>query len=219
MKKVSNQSGRSMIEMLGVLAIVGVLSVGGIAGYSKAMGKWRVSKMNEQISMTVASIRTAFGTTKSYSGFDKTVACKMGLFPSEMLPKGNTTCTAATRISNVYGGNVEIGIISNNRGFILAMNRLPEDACISILTSNWGGSTSSGFLGIEQYSGTYTEDMSGIFAYTNPPDSSSASGGVDGDGDSWGFNSWIPADLPLSPVTAQSFCPRGTTGIFLWYFS
>ncbi|MBR2136742.1 MAG: prepilin-type N-terminal cleavage/methylation domain-containing protein [Alphaproteobacteria bacterium] len=32
----TNQSGRSMIEMLGVLAIIGVLSVGGIAGYSKA---------------------------------------------------------------------------------------------------------------------------------------------------------------------------------------
>ena len=27
-----NESGRSMIEMLGVLAIIGVLSVGGIAG-------------------------------------------------------------------------------------------------------------------------------------------------------------------------------------------
>ena len=30
------QVGRSMVEMLGVLAILGVLSVGGIAGYSKA---------------------------------------------------------------------------------------------------------------------------------------------------------------------------------------
>ena len=43
--------GRSMIEMLGVLAIIGMLSVGGIAGYSKAMdmyhwnkalGQWRL---------------------------------------------------------------------------------------------------------------------------------------------------------------------------------
>ena len=33
----SNQNGRSMIEMLGVLAIIGVLSGGGIIGYSKAM--------------------------------------------------------------------------------------------------------------------------------------------------------------------------------------
>lgn len=37
----NNQYGRSMIEMLGVLAIIAVLSVGGIAGYSKAMMKWR----------------------------------------------------------------------------------------------------------------------------------------------------------------------------------
>ena len=38
------QSGRSMIEMLGVLAIIAVLSVGGIAGYSKAMEKFKVNK-------------------------------------------------------------------------------------------------------------------------------------------------------------------------------
>ena len=39
-----NEQGRSMIEMLGVLAIVGVLSVGGIAGYSKAMNKFKTNK-------------------------------------------------------------------------------------------------------------------------------------------------------------------------------
>ncbi len=42
------EKGRSMIEMLGVLAIIGVLSVGGIAGYSKAMEKWKIDKaLNE----------------------------------------------------------------------------------------------------------------------------------------------------------------------------
>mgnify|MGYP002761554302 CR=1 FL=1 len=43
-----NQFGRSMIEMLGVLAIVGVLSVGGIAGYSKAMEQYKINKIIEQ---------------------------------------------------------------------------------------------------------------------------------------------------------------------------
>ena len=38
-------AGRSMIEMLGVLAIIGVLSVGGIAGYSKAMEKFKLNKI------------------------------------------------------------------------------------------------------------------------------------------------------------------------------
>ena len=43
-------SGRSMVEMLGVLAIIGILSVGAIAGYSKAMMKYKLNKQTEQIS-------------------------------------------------------------------------------------------------------------------------------------------------------------------------
>ena len=45
--------GRSMIEMLGVLAIVGVLSVGGIAGYSKAMEKFKVNKLLDEYTMLI----------------------------------------------------------------------------------------------------------------------------------------------------------------------
>ncbi|MGN1062818.1 MAG: hypothetical protein ACI4QM_00635, partial [Alphaproteobacteria bacterium] len=35
------ESGRTMTEMLGVLAVIGVLSIGGVAGYSYAMDKYR----------------------------------------------------------------------------------------------------------------------------------------------------------------------------------
>ena len=45
-----------MIEMLGVLAIIGVLSVGGIAGYSKAMEMWRINKTVGEYSMFVAGL-------------------------------------------------------------------------------------------------------------------------------------------------------------------
>ncbi len=43
MFKFHNESGRSMVEMLGVLAIVGVLSIGGIAGYTAAMNTQRAN--------------------------------------------------------------------------------------------------------------------------------------------------------------------------------
>ncbi len=62
------QNGRSMIEMLGVLAIIGVLSVGGIAGYSKAMQKYRVNKTIEQITLIAGNIRAFFGPQKNYIG-------------------------------------------------------------------------------------------------------------------------------------------------------
>ena len=48
-----NCVGRSMIEMLGVLAIIAILSVGGIAGYSKAMEKWKVNKLLSEYSMII----------------------------------------------------------------------------------------------------------------------------------------------------------------------
>lgn len=38
---MANQRGRSMVEMLGVLAIMGVLSIGGIAGFNLAMNRIR----------------------------------------------------------------------------------------------------------------------------------------------------------------------------------
>ena len=52
----SVQCGRSMIEMLGVLAIIAVLSVGGIAGYSKAMEKFKVNKVVYDFNMLVMSL-------------------------------------------------------------------------------------------------------------------------------------------------------------------
>ena len=51
-----SQIGRSMIEMLGVLAIIGVLSVGGIAGYSKAMEKFKVNKTIEEYSYLIQGL-------------------------------------------------------------------------------------------------------------------------------------------------------------------
>ena len=45
--------GRSMVEMLGVLAIIGVLSVGAIAGYSKAMMKYKLNKQAEQLTTVI----------------------------------------------------------------------------------------------------------------------------------------------------------------------
>ena len=43
--------GRSMVEMLGVLAIIGVLSVGAMSGYAKAMLKYKLNKLTESLSM------------------------------------------------------------------------------------------------------------------------------------------------------------------------
>ncbi len=46
-----HENGRSMIEMLGVLAIIGVLSVGGLYAYTAAMLKYRMNEVVHVASM------------------------------------------------------------------------------------------------------------------------------------------------------------------------
>ena len=48
---MTGEGGRSMIEMLGVLAIIGVLSVGGIAGYTTAMRSYKANEIINGASM------------------------------------------------------------------------------------------------------------------------------------------------------------------------
>ena len=52
------ESGRSMVEMLGTLAIIGVLSVGAIAGYSYGMNKYRANQTMHDISLRTVDLMT-----------------------------------------------------------------------------------------------------------------------------------------------------------------
>ena len=45
------ESGRSMVEMLGVLAVIGVLSIGGIMGYSYGMDKYRANQTMQDVNL------------------------------------------------------------------------------------------------------------------------------------------------------------------------
>ena len=56
MKFKKLESGRSMVEMLGVLAIIGVLSVGGIAGYSLSMRRHRANQIVDYFSKSALVI-------------------------------------------------------------------------------------------------------------------------------------------------------------------
>ena len=53
------EKGRSMVEMLGVLAIIGVLSVGGIYGYTVAMTKYKANEVAQGAAMLATIARGA----------------------------------------------------------------------------------------------------------------------------------------------------------------
>lgn len=138
----TNEYGRSMIEMLGVLAIIGVLSVGGIAGYSKAMNKYRVNKTMDQIMQTVAATRTLFYGHKTYAALGDTLIQKAHLLPDELENGG----------ANPFGGTVKLEVANktgtDKKAFSLKYTKIPEEACIDLVTQDWGKGARSGFVKI-----------------------------------------------------------------------
>ncbi|MBO6281173.1 MAG: hypothetical protein J6N49_01435 [Alphaproteobacteria bacterium] len=154
MIKSSNESGRSMIEMLGVLAIIGVLSVGGIAGYSKAMMQYKINKTADQITQIVGNVRTLFASQKSYnitcvnsSDSGCKIIKKAHLAPEEMWN------TSGTGLENPFGGDVHLQeggkkSDSDSKAFSIFIHSLPEEACMAIATYDWGSGSSSGLLAV-----------------------------------------------------------------------
>jgi type II secretory pathway pseudopilin PulG len=138
------QGGRSMIEMLGVLAIIGVLSVGGIAGYSKAMTKFKINKSIDLVSQVAANVRTLYSSQGSYTDLvcidDRISLCqKAKIVPDDAIQNGY--------IKNPFGGDVRI-VNDAYWDFTVELFGLPEDACMELATLDWSAATSSGLNAI-----------------------------------------------------------------------
>ncbi len=78
-------TGRSMVEMLGVLAIIGVLSVGAIAGYSKAMFKYKLNKQTTQIGYILDYIIANQDQLRQLPYAMKNTLNKLGVVPDAMI--------------------------------------------------------------------------------------------------------------------------------------
>ena len=201
-----NEQGRSMIEMLGVLAIVGVLSVGGIAGYSKAMNKFKTNKMTEQITLISTNIRTLYSSQKSYTGLNNKVAVGTGVIPGEMY---DANSASTSTITNAFGGDVYIIPGTNlveNDSFIIAAGKIPQASCVSIATTDWGGDSGAGLLAMKILSAGTAETAA------NALSGSSLTAGADlavvGD-DTYG--------LPYGVASASMTC-RGDDNVIAWKY-
>lgn len=132
----TNQSGRSMVEMLGVLAIIGVLSVGGLTGYSKAMSKYKTNKTQEQLQLLISGIRTLYATQPSYTGITITQLISVGTMPDDMI-RGGTTDKAYDPFGN------EIYLVSTAADFTIGIENLTDKICVEIANANWQTSGNS----------------------------------------------------------------------------
>ena len=148
------QSGRSMIEMLGVLAIVGVLYVGGIAGYSKVTQNIKVKNTIEQINQISNKLSLTGKNIGSYKNLKNYTAVKLNAVPSELIDKN---CSSSScKLTHPFNGNVTIKEANNIENYYIIYENLNKEACLSLVSHNWGQSTNSSLIGLMVQSGSLT---------------------------------------------------------------
>ena len=122
------ENGRSMVEMLGVLAIIGVLSVGAISGYSKAMMKYKLNKQTEQVSTILRALiryqndlRLNDGSTETYNVLP--LLKKLNEIPEDMYITSGTSYTQNTFLQDVFKNQYKIYHHDTNYlGILVSLN-------------------------------------------------------------------------------------------------
>lgn len=116
------ESGRSMIEMVGVLAIMGMLTATAFALISLGINRQKQSRVTDDVVTIVSGVRTLLGDYDDFSNLD------------------NSTIFAAMSVSNKnpYGGTYELSVNNaNTRQFIVSINGLSKSDCEALITKAW----------------------------------------------------------------------------------
>ena len=116
------ESGRSMIEMVGVLAIMGIITAGAFVLISTALNTQKRSRVTDDVTAIVSGVRTLLGEYDDFSNID------------------NSTIFAAMSMSNKnpYGGTYEVATDATNpRQFVVSINGLSKADCQGLSMKAW----------------------------------------------------------------------------------
>ena len=160
MTEIKMENGRSMVEMLGVLAVMGVLSIGGVAGYRYAM-----DKMNANDIINEVRKRAVTASQQRILGHDINL--------SEYGDNGRIKGIHAVTATNDYAGDEGF--------FALTVSAVPQRVCDEILKQDWAMpvETAVGEFIVEDDTVCDVGDNEMLFAFHNTLDSSRVPGEIE----------------------------------------
>ena len=147
--KTSMQSGRSMIEMMGVLAIIGVLSIGGFSMMTKISNSRKSNAIIDEISSLAGKARGVIreyddgDTGDEYSGLSGFLQ-KSRAYPDAVEWDAGCNCFIGTEdVSYTLTYNKTNGSL-----FEMDVDGLSAEACMEVVSTNWGSVGTNGFVKI-----------------------------------------------------------------------
>ena len=128
------QSGRSMIEMVGVLAVMGLITAAAFILINSAMSSQRLSRVDDDVSGIVNGVRLLYNGSADFSGVENGT------------PAGNDTLIllgfgkagTGNEYQNPYGGNYVLASQNGaTRTFTVTITKLGEKTCTVLKNRKW----------------------------------------------------------------------------------
>lgn len=141
---MNTQSGRSMIEMLAVIAIMGIIVVSATIGINQGMVKYNSSKLHTDMQSIADDVYNLYNWSRGYPG---NIMTTTGLCREDVFPDGcNNDDTTA---NNPFGGTYTVGIaecpadeddevVENVTCLKITASGVPAEECALLVTNDWG---------------------------------------------------------------------------------
>ena len=145
-----NQYGRSMMEMLGVLAVIGILTVGGFNLVMKTRMHQAINEVTDTMTSLAQKTRHiirdyALDNPNAASGSMKAYVVNSKAYPDTL------TATDWTDRNDV---SYDVTYVGTNPMFWVVVSGLSEEMCLNLSNGNYGTNVSSGFVGLSYGSDT-----------------------------------------------------------------
>lgn len=136
MNKSTNETGASMVEILGVLAVVATIAIGMFTGISRMNQKIKLTQAQTEVMDIVKAMRTQF------SSFAPSSITSQELYDIGILKNIDENGQSV----NVYGEQIEVKFTTyeDNRTFQVWYWNVPPNVCTDLLMADWGNDPSSG---------------------------------------------------------------------------
>ena len=195
---MNTESGRSMVEMLGVLAIIGVITVGGLAGYNYGMNRYRTNEILDGGTKRAYTVSTQITTDipvnlSEFVDYNETAG---GTFDSNVELWGNEFGIKVSGVKKEVCENL-IRMIGDNTPIRAAVNADSADGYEEDMT-------------VDDCADGNNNNLLLVYNYEMLSNNAVASGGRDSDsgssGNCWTTHSCTEAD-PSAP--AEAVCSDG----------
>lgn len=146
----SQQSGGSMVEMLGVLGIIAMVTVSLFGIIGKVFDRYKQAEIVDEIRTLQKNIKSRFSADADFSKLSQ-AGIERELIKERVIPP---YMVINNEIVHAYGAKVSISGTQNN--YSIKFTKLTKQGCIELLMQNWAVSDMSDLIQIKVGGKTYT---------------------------------------------------------------